>query len=58
MNRDKDLSSYAEENTMDRFSMYNHSFDGGESWVEYDDQVVLIASDGGSERDQVNDNFR
>lgn len=40
----KDLSSYAEENTMDRFSMYNHSFDGGESWVEYDDKVVLIAS--------------
>ena len=40
----KDLSSYAEENTMDRFSMYNHSFDGGESWVEYDDKVALIAS--------------
>ena len=47
----KDLSSYAEENTMDRFSMYNHSFDGGESWVEYDDKVVLIASGEESEGD-------
>ena len=33
----KDLSAYEEENTLDAFSMYNHSFDGGESWVEFDD---------------------
>ncbi len=35
----KDLSAYEEENTLDAFSMYNHSFDGGESWVEFDDIV-------------------
>lgn len=33
-----DLSAYDEENTMGAYSMYNHSFDGGESWVEFDDQ--------------------
>lgn len=33
----KDLSAYEEENTLDSYSMYNHSFDGGESWVEFDD---------------------
>ena len=33
----RDLSVYEEENTWDAFSMYNHSFDGGESWVEFDD---------------------
>lgn len=32
----KDLSVYEEENTWDAFSIYNHSFDGGESWVEFD----------------------
>ena len=25
--------------------MYNHSFDGGESWVEFDDEVTMIATD-------------
>ena len=35
----KDLSAYEEENTWDAFSMYNHSFDGGESWVEFGDEV-------------------
>lgn len=25
--------------------MYNHSFDGGESWVEFDDEVAMIATD-------------
>ena len=33
----KDLSAYEEENTWDVFCMYNHSFDGGESWVDFDD---------------------
>ena len=33
----KDLSVYEEENTEDAYSMYNHSFDGGESWVGFDD---------------------
>ena len=41
----KDLSVYEEENTWDAFSMYNHSFDGGESWVEFDDEVTMIATD-------------
>ena len=29
--------------------MYNHSFDGGESWVEFDDEVTMIATDEGEE---------
>ena len=33
----KDLSVYEQEDTGEEFSMYNHSFDGGESWVEFDD---------------------
>ena len=33
----KDLSVYQEENTKDAYSLYNHSFDGGNSWVEFDD---------------------
>jgi len=33
----KDLSSYSTEDTTSLFSMYNHSFDGGRSYVEYDD---------------------
>ncbi len=45
----KDLSVYDEENTWDAFSMYNHSFDGGESWVEFDDTVTMIATDEGTE---------
>ena len=45
----KDLSVYEEENTWDAFSMYNHSFDGGESWVEFDDEVTMIATDEGEE---------
>lgn len=24
--------------------MYNHSFDGGESWVEFDNEVAMIAT--------------
>ena len=32
-----DLSAYKEENTLNAFSMYNHSFDGGNSWIEFDD---------------------
>lgn len=35
----KDLSAYEEENTFGAFSMYNHSFDGGESWIEFDDSA-------------------
>lgn len=45
----KDLSVYEEENTWYAFSMYNHSFDGGESWVEFDDEVTMIATDEGKE---------
>lgn len=45
----KDLSVYEEENTWDSYSMYNHSFDGGESWVEFDDEVTMIATDEGEE---------
>ena len=41
----KDMSVYKEENTWDAFSIYNHSFDGGESWVEFDDEVTMIATD-------------
>ncbi|MBR1392078.1 MAG: hypothetical protein IJ567_11690 [Lachnospiraceae bacterium] len=37
----KDLSLYEEENTLDAYSMYNHSFDDGESWTEFDDGVVI-----------------
>lgn len=33
----KDVSLYAIENTLDRYSMYNHSFDNGNSFVEYND---------------------
>ena len=40
----RDMSTYKEENTWDAFSMYNHSFDGGESWVEFDDEVTMIAT--------------
>ena len=47
----KDLSVYEEKNTWDAFSMYNHSFDGGESWVEFDDEVTMIATDEGEEND-------
>ena len=36
----KDLSAYEEENTWDAYSMYNHSFDGGESYIEFDDFVL------------------
>lgn len=32
-----DTSGYAEENTWNAFSMYNHSFDGGRSYMEFDD---------------------
>lgn len=35
----KDLSLYEEEHTLDAYSMYNHSFDGGNSWIEFDDQA-------------------
>ena len=45
----KDLSAYEEENTWDAFSMYNHSFDGGESWVEFDNEVTMIATDEGEQ---------
>jgi len=45
----RDLSVYEEENTWDAFSMYNHSFDGGESWVEFDDEVTMSATDEGTE---------
>ena len=34
----KDLEEYSEENTQSAYSMYNHSFDHGKSWVEFDDQ--------------------
>lgn len=40
----KDLSVYEEKNTQDAFSIYNHSFDGGESWGEFDDEVTMIAN--------------
>ena len=33
----KDLSSYTNEDNTLLFSMYNHSFDGGRTYVEYDD---------------------
>ena len=36
----KDLSAYEEENTWDAYSMYNHSLDGGESYIEFDDNVL------------------
>lgn len=34
----KDLSAYEKDST-DSFTMYNHTFDGGQSWVEFDDAV-------------------
>lgn len=41
----KDWSIYYDEDaTLNAFSMYNHSFDGGESWVEFDDEVTMIAT--------------
>lgn len=33
----KDLSVYKNEDNMSQFSMYNHSFDGGKTFAEYDD---------------------
>ena len=33
----RDLSVYEEENTLHAWSMYNHSFDGDRTWVEFDD---------------------
>ncbi len=33
----RDSSVYDAIDTFDRFSMYNHSFDGGESWIEFSD---------------------
>lgn len=33
----RDLSTYEEENTLHAWSMYNHSFDNGNSWTEFDD---------------------
>ena len=45
----KDLSVYKEENAWDAFSMYNHSFDGGGSWVEFDDEGTVIAAGEGSD---------
>ncbi len=33
----KDISSYSNEDNTSLFSMYNHSFDGGSTYVEYDD---------------------
>ena len=47
----KDLSVYEEENTWDTFSMYNHSFDGGESWIEFDDVDMMTTTDEGEEND-------
>ena len=45
----KDMSVYKEESTWDAFSMYNHSFDGGESWVEFNNEVTMIATGDGTE---------
>ena len=45
----KDLPAYEEENTWDAFSMYNHSFDGGESWVEFDDEMIATGEGGENE---------
>ncbi|MBR3756191.1 MAG: hypothetical protein IKK48_03685 [Firmicutes bacterium] len=33
----RDAAVYEKADTFDRFSMYNHSFDGGESWTEFSD---------------------
>lgn len=33
----RDAAVYEEADTFSRFSMYNHSFDGGESWTEFSD---------------------
>ena len=33
----RDTAVYDETDTNNRFSMYNHSFDGGESWTEFGD---------------------
>ena len=33
----KDRSSYKAISTLDRFTIYNHSFDGGKSYTEFDD---------------------
>lgn len=33
----RDTAVYEEADTFNRFSMYNHSFDGGESWTEFSD---------------------
>ncbi|MCR4651409.1 MAG: hypothetical protein K5662_06600 [Lachnospiraceae bacterium] len=33
----KDKSLYDESNTLGAFSIYNHSFDGGKSFIEFDD---------------------
>lgn len=33
----KDLTSYIDYNTLDKFTIYNHSFDGGQVFIEFDD---------------------
>ncbi len=33
----KDISTYSKENTLNSFSMYNHTFNNGESYMEFDD---------------------
>ena len=35
----KDLSVYDKETTMQEFSMYEHSFDGGRSWIGFDNEA-------------------
>ncbi|MBR4163427.1 MAG: hypothetical protein IKR11_07895 [Solobacterium sp.] len=33
----RDLSAYDEANTFNAYSIYNHSFDNGKTWTEFDD---------------------
>lgn len=39
----KDLSAYEQDST-DSFTMYNHTFDGGQSWDEFDDLPSVSGS--------------
>lgn len=40
----KDLAAYKKDST-DSFTMYNHTFDGGQSWDEFDDLLSVSGSD-------------
>lgn len=37
----KDIAEYDIENVLSKFSIYAHSFDGGQSWIEYSDGQTI-----------------